>query len=100
MRALPGTRRLLITWGVLMALTLVSMVSARLDQTTDWQALPLWSAAMIMMATGFKAHCVLMVYLNLRAATPAWKGGFIALTLLTLTLIAAGYLAGRFHLVG
>lgn len=99
MTALPGTRRLLITWGLLMALTVLSMVSARLDQS-NWQALPLWSAALVLMATGFKAHRVLMVYLNLRAATAAWKGAFIALTLLTLTLIAAGYLVGRFHLVG
>ncbi|BBI51369.1 hypothetical protein HORIV_37900 [Vreelandella olivaria] len=74
MRALPGTRRLLITWALLMALTVVSMVSARLDQTTDWQALPLWSAALVLIATGFKAHRVLMVYLNLRAATLAWQG--------------------------
>ncbi|MEA2118542.1 hypothetical protein [Halovibrio sp. HP20-50] len=98
MTALPGTRRLLITWALLMALTVVSMVSARLDQTTDWQALPLWSAALVLMATGFKAHRVLMVYLNLRAATLVWKGIFITLTLLTLTLIAAGYLVGRFHI--
>lgn len=100
MTALPGTRRLLITWALLMALTVVSMVSAQLDQTTDWQALPLWSAALVLMATGFKAHRVLMVYLNLRAATPAWKGVFIALILVTLTLIAAGYLVGRLHLMG
>lgn len=100
MTALPGTRRLLITWAMLMVLTGVSMVSARLGQAGDWQALPLWSVALVLVATGFKAHRVLMVYLNLRAATPAWKGIFIALTLLTLTLIAAGYLAGRFKLVG
>ena len=100
MTALPGTRRLLITWALLMALTVVSMVSARLDQTTDWQALPLWSAALVLMATGFKAHCVLMVYLNLRAATSAWQGVFIGLTLLTITLIASGYLVGRFHITG
>lgn len=100
MTALPGTRRLLFTWATLMALTVVSMLSARLGQTADWQALPLWSAVLVLMATGFKAHRVLMVYLNLRAATPAWKGVFIILTLFTLTLIAAGYLAGHFHLLG
>ncbi|WP_346795931.1 cytochrome C oxidase subunit IV family protein [Halomonas sp. Bachu 37] len=99
MTTLPGTRRLLVTWGILMALTLASMVSARLDQG-DWQALPLWSAGLILAATFFKAHRVLMVYLNLRAATPAWKGIFIGLMLVTLALIAAGYLAGRFTLAG
>lgn len=100
MTALPGTRRLLITWIMLMGLTGVSMVSARLDQTTDWQALSLWSVALVLLATAFKAHRVLMVYLNLRAATPAWKGIFIGLTLVTLALIAAGYLVGRFNLAG
>ncbi|XKH60468.1 cytochrome C oxidase subunit IV family protein [Halomonas sediminis] len=100
MTALPGTRRLLITWVMLMGLTGVSMVSARLDQTTDWQTLSLWSVALVLAATAFKAHRVLMVYLNLRAATPAWKGIFIGLILVTLALIAAGYLAGRFNLMG
>ncbi|NYS60135.1 cytochrome C oxidase subunit IV family protein [Vreelandella salicampi] len=100
MTDLPGTRRLLITWAILMGLTVVSMISARLDQTTDWQTLPLWSVSLVLLATGFKAHRVLMVYLNLRAATPAWKGVFIGLTLLTLALISAGYLAGRFNVMG
>lgn len=100
MTDLPGTRRLLITWAILMGLTVVSMVSARLEQSTDWQALPLWSVALVLLATGFKAHRVLMVYLNLRAAPPAWKGIFIGLILVTLALITAGYLAGRFNLLG
>jgi hypothetical protein len=94
MTSLPGTRRLLTTWALLMALTVLSMVSARLDQD-DWQALPLWSAGLVVVATGFKAQRLLMVYLNLRAATPAWKGAFVGLVLLTLTLIAGGYLAAR-----
>lgn len=94
MIALPGTRRLVVTWAALMVLTVIAMVSARLDQA-EWQPLPLWSAALVLLATGFKAHRVLMVYLNLRAATPAWKGLFIGLVGLTLALIAAGYLLGR-----
>ncbi|MDI5922289.1 hypothetical protein QLQ86_15970 [Halomonas sp. LR5S13] len=94
MTALPGTRRLLITWATLMALTVLSMVSARLDQGS-WQALPLWSAGLVVAATGFKAQRLLMVYLNLRAATPAWKGTFVGLMVLTLALIAGGYLAAR-----
>ena len=94
MTALPGTRRLLTTWVTLMALTLFSMLSARLDQGS-WQALPLWSAGLVVAATGFKAQRLLMVYLNLRAATPAWKGTFVGLVVLTLALIAGGYLASR-----
>ena len=94
MTSLPGTRRLLITWATLMALTLLSMISARLDQDS-WQALPLWSAGLVIAATGFKAQRLLMVYLNLRAATPAWKGTFMGLVILTLALIAGGYLAAQ-----
>ncbi|MDI5985151.1 cytochrome C oxidase subunit IV family protein [Halomonas sp. M4R5S39] len=94
MTAHPGTRRLLATWAILMALTVISMVSARLDQG-DWQALPLWSAGLVLAATGFKAQRLLMVYLNLRAATPAWQGAFVGLVVLTLALIGAGYLAAR-----
>ena len=94
MTVLPGTRRLLTTWVTLMALTLLSMLSARLDQD-NWQALPLWSAGLVIAATGFKAQRLLMVYLNLRAATPAWRGTFVGLVLLTLALIGAGYLAAR-----
>ncbi|MDI5891184.1 hypothetical protein [Halomonas rhizosphaerae] len=94
MTMLPGTRRLLITWATLMALTVLSMVSARLDQG-NWQALPLWSAGLVVAATGFKAQRLLMVYLNLRAATPAWKGTFVGLVVVTLGLIAGGYLAAR-----
>lgn len=94
MTSLPGTRRLLITWAMLMALTVLSMVSARLDQS-DWQALPLWSAGLVVAATGFKAQRLLMVYLNLRAATLAWRGAFVGLVVLTLALIAGGYLVAR-----
>ncbi|WNK19802.1 cytochrome C oxidase subunit IV family protein [Halomonas piscis] len=94
MATLPGKRHLLITWGVLIALTVVSMVSARLDQD-GWQALPLWSAALVVLVTGFKAQQILLVYLNLRQSTGAWKGAFIGIITLTLLLISAGYLYAR-----
>lgn len=96
MTTLPGPRRLLITWATLMALTLISMASARLDPSARAQALPLWSAGLVLLAGGFKAHRVLMVYLNLRAAGSAWRGAFVGLLALTLTLIAGGYLAARY----
>ncbi|MGM0782701.1 MAG: cytochrome C oxidase subunit IV family protein [Pseudomonadota bacterium] len=94
MTTLPGTRRLLATWLTLMGLTLVAMLSARLDQGS-WAPLPLWSAGLVLVVTGFKAQRLLMVYLNLRAATPAWKGTFVGLVILTLALIGAGYAAPR-----
>lgn len=94
MTLLPGQRRLLITWAMLMVLTLVSMASARLDQSS-WEALPLWSAALVLVVTGFKAQRLLMVYLNLRQSTGAWKGAFVGIITLTLVLISAGYLYAR-----
>lgn len=98
MTTLPGTRRLLATWLTLMGLTLVAMLSARLDQG-GWEPLTLWSAGLVLAATGFKAQRLLMVYLNLRAATSAWKGTFVGLVILTLVLIGAGYAAPRLGVV-
>jgi hypothetical protein len=94
--SLPGTHRLLITWAVLMGLTGVSMLSAQLGGEARFQALPLWSAGLLLLSTGFKAHQVLMVYLNLRTSTAAWKGVFIGLAIATLAVIGSGYLMARF----
>ncbi|MCG6656890.1 hypothetical protein HOP52_03735 [Halomonas campisalis] len=91
----PATRRLLITWAVLMGLTLVTMLSAQLGGDARLAALPLWSAGLLLLSTLFKAHQVLMVYLGLRDATPAWRGAFVGLTLFTLVLVAFGYLLAR-----
>ncbi len=95
----PTTRRLVLTWLILIALTLVSMISARLDAGDQWLALPLWSALLVLISTGFKAHQVLMIYLNLRVSSPAWKGAFIGLALVILGLILSGYLAARANLL-
>lgn len=94
MTSLPGTRRLLTTWVILIGLTILSMISALLD-ADDWQTLPLGAAALVLLATGFKAQRVLMVYLNLRMATPAWKGAFVGLVILALAVISVGYLIAR-----
>ncbi|MCH4563052.1 hypothetical protein MKP05_07905 [Halomonas sp. EGI 63088] len=51
--------------------------------------------SLVLLATGFKAYRLLMVYLNLRAATPAWQGAFVGLVVLMLALIAGGYLVAR-----
>ena len=66
------TRRLLITWAVLMGLTLITMASAQLGGEARLQALPLWSAGLLLATTFFKAHRVLMVYLGL---TPRRRPG-------------------------
>ncbi|AXY41718.1 cytochrome C oxidase subunit IV family protein [Halomonas sp. JS92-SW72] len=90
-----ATRGLLITWAVLMGLTLITMASARLAGEARLEALPLWSAGLLLATTFFKAHRVLMVYLGLHASTPAWRGAFTGLTLFTLLLVGAGYLVAQ-----
>ncbi len=92
---LPGTRTLLITWLLLMMLTLLSMVSAQLTDREEWVALPVYGAALILISTVFKVHRVLMVYLNLRVSSAAWRGGFLCVLLLTQLLVFAGFVAAR-----
>lgn len=89
------TRTLLLTWGSLMLLTLVSMFSAQLGADARAQALPLWSAALLLMVTGFKAWKVLSVYLGLSVAPSSWRGLFGGALCLMLALIAGGYLFAR-----
>jgi hypothetical protein len=90
-----ATRRLLITWATLMGLTLITMLSAQLGGEARLAALPLWSAGLLLATTFFKAHRVLMVYLGLSDASPAWRGAFVGLVLATLALVASGYLVAQ-----
>jgi len=94
---LPGTRRLVLTWLILMMLTLLSMMSAQLTNVTTWLPLPLWGAGLILASTGFKVHQILMVYLNLRVSSDGWKGGFLCLLAITLLLIFSGYIAANYY---
>ena len=90
-----ASRRLLITWAVLMGLTLITMLSAQLGGDARLAALPLWSAGLLLATTFFKVHRVLMIYLGLNAASSGWRGAFTGLTLVTLLLVGAGYLYAR-----
>lgn len=94
---LPGKRRLLSTWLILMTLTLLSMLGAQLTNPGAWLPLPLWGAVLVLASTGFKVHQVLMVYLNLRVSSGGWKGGFLCLLIVTLLLIFSGYIAARYY---
>ena len=91
--SLPGQKRLLITWLILMALTVVSMLSAQLDSAAGWLPLPLWGIALVLLSAGFKVQQILMVYLNLRVSSGGWKGGFICLLAATVLLVFSAYLA-------
>jgi hypothetical protein len=90
---LPGNKRLLRTWLLLMALTLLSMWSAQLSSHPGWLPLPLWGIALVLASAGFKVQQILMVYLNLRASSAGWKSGFICLLTATVLLIFFAYLA-------
>lgn len=89
--ALPGRKRLLITWLTLMGLTLFSMWSAQLSEGARALTLPLWSVALVLLSAGFKVQQILMVYLNLRVSSSGWRGGFLCLLAATLALVWAGY---------
>lgn len=88
---LPGTKRLLITWLLLMVLTLLSMASAQLDSQSGWLPLPIWGIAIVLASAGFKVQQILMIYLNLRVSSAGWKGSFICLLSATMILIFLAY---------
>lgn len=96
MEQLPGRRRLLFSWLVLMTLTLLSMLSAQLTDATTWLPLPLWGVLVVLASTGFKVQQVLMVYLNLRVSSAGWKAGFLCLLIITLLVIFSGYIAASY----
>jgi hypothetical protein len=95
---LPTTRRLIVAWALLMALTAATMVWGR---AASGDATPLgiaWVAALLAV-TFFKASRVLMVYLNLRLSTQGWKVMFHAfLVAILLPILGAYAIAGKLHL--
>lgn len=96
-QTLPGNKRLLKTWLLLMALTLMSMWSAQLSSHSGWLPLPLWGIALVLVSAGFKVQQILMVYLNLRVSSAGWKSGFICLLAATVLLIFFAYLAASLN---
>lgn len=90
---LPGTKRLLCTWIILMLLTIISMWSAQLGHVSRGVSLPLWGIAIVLASAGFKVQQILMVYLNLRVSSGGWIGSFICLLVATLLLVFFGYVA-------
>tara|TARA_R110002110_G_scaffold205066_1_gene416782 strand:+ start:190742 stop:191035 length:294 start_codon:yes stop_codon:yes gene_type:complete len=94
-KKLPGPQRLLTTWIILMALTLLSMWSAQLGNESPALSLPLWGVALVLFSAGFKVQQILMVYLNLRVSSPGWRGGFMCLLSATILLVWLGYWAAR-----
>ncbi len=89
---LPGKGRLLLTWIILMGLTLLSMASALVDSMAGWEPLSATSIVLVFAATAFKAHQITAVYLNLRVSTRGWMFGIMTLVVLTLLLEASAFL--------
>ena len=85
---LPTARELLTGWALLMALTVGTMIAGRV---TDTGALGLSWLIALLIITWAKARTILMVYLNLRAASIGWRAGFAAMLIVPLALIAAIY---------
>lgn len=87
----PGRQRLVRTWSVLMVLTAVSMAGGLMPLERD-SVVAFWAGALVIAAaTLFKAHRILMVYLNLRASTGGWRAGLVLYLTLTTLVVLAGY---------
>ena len=91
MTTLPGQRRLIRTWLILMALTCASMLGALVPMGDGNDRLAWTGVLMIIAAAYYKAHRIVMVYLNLRASTSGWKGGLIVYLMLTTLVILGTY---------
>lgn len=93
LHSLPTRRHLLLTWAVLMGLTVASLVAGRAGG--DGGSLGWTAVAAVLAVTFFKARQILMVYLNLRASTAMWRTTLAALVLVTCLVIMAGYLLAQ-----
>ena len=92
---LPTTRLIVLTWFMLMALTIGTMVAGKV---TSAASLGFAWTVVLLAITWAKARGILLVYLNLRAAPAHWRGGFgTALTFMMLLLLAV-YAFGFFGL--
>lgn len=91
----PGRQRLVRTWSVLMILTAASMAGGLLSLERDSVA-AFWVGALVIAAAAlFKAHRIVMVYLNLRVSTGGWRAGFVVYLTLTTLVVLAGYVLSQ-----
>ena len=81
---MPSTTTLLRAWGLMMALTGLSIWAAISDQG-------LTPAIAAMGAGMLKAMLILWVYLNLRNSSSGWKAVFIAFLLLIASVVLGAY---------
>lgn len=97
---LPGRQRLVRTWGLLMVLTGASMAGGLVSLGQD-SVVASWSGVLLVaVATLFKAHRIVMVYLNLRASTSGWRVGLVMYLTLTTLVVFAGYTLSQPGVIG
>jgi len=92
---LPGVRLILLTWALLMALTIGTMVAGKVTSAASLGIL--WTAVLLAI-TWAKTRGILLVYLNLRAAPAHWRSGFGTAIAFLLLLLLAIYAIGFFGL--
>ena len=93
---LPSARQIVITWLILMGLTVGTMIAGRV---TSAASLGLAWTAVLLAITWAKARGILLVYLNLRAAPGHWRNGFGTALAFLLVLLLAIYAFGFFDLM-
>lgn len=85
---MPSRVTLVRAWGVMMALTALSIWAAVSDQGL--------APTVAAMAAGvLKGVLVLWVYLNLRRSSSGWKAIFIAFLAVIALVVLGGYVVGR-----
>jgi len=95
--ALPSRRNLYGCWGILMAMTTLSLWVG--DPAADHRRLSLTAITALLAAASVKASQVLWVFLNLRSSTLTWKITFLAFLATIVVLVwgcaAIGVWLGR-----
>lgn len=93
----PSRRTLLLTWLLLVLLTLATMLGAGLAGDPATVApLALWQIGLVLILAAVKARQILRIYLNLRVSTPGWRGMFVTFVVIITALIwAAAWLVGQ-----
>jgi len=69
-------KRLILVWAVLVGLTVLSMISGQAG--SDVSQLSVMALAFLFGFSVLKAEGILRHFLDLRASSAAWRGGFTA----------------------
>ncbi len=87
----PGRKSLFLAWLVLMALSVGTLLTGRVSETSRLGPALLLS---LLVLTGLKATWILRHFLNLRAAPRGWNLAFMAYLVVLLSVIFGIYLYG------